>query len=352
MTNKKLIILILVFFIPFFLTYFFLSIKEKTKGKGSIFSSFINQEKKIIANKDKEKVSPTVKITGSTTPQPTLSISQNAGQQDMTERESLTITLTPTTFPRLDVNEDNIPTPTQLVERVRGYLILPTKAPTPTPTITISRLNVTTTTYTATITFNTSRPCSSQILYGEASVGGNLPRSEVTTSHSKTINLEEGTTYFYQIKLFPSKYSGELLYESPVGRFTTKNAKRVKLVLETIEIIKDGNSSGPGSFRFYLGVRDPAHSDLVTCCGFLERFSASDGQKVNINKTFLGGGAQHGTPLTVYMDEDQLADPGMLHFSFEAPLSGPNQQYTKSVTSSEKNGKKFKANFRIEIFDN
>ena len=346
MTRKKFLLLILTFFIPFLLTYFSLSTKQKKPNylikngatkKQNIIQDFFNQTSQIFSN---TKTLPTTLISPTKKPQtqPTSVISSTINP---------TITPTPTSF--IQMFDVVSPTPTPTIKLQVMHII--TKTPTPTPKITISRLSVVVGTYTATISFNTSSPCSSQIFYGEARAGGNLPKSEILTSHSTTLHLEEGTSYVYQIKLFPSKTSGVLLYEGPISRFTTHNAKRYQFTLETIEIIKDGLSSGPGNFKFYLGVRDPAHPGLVTCCGFLNSFTASDGQTVTINKTFLGGGAEHGTPITVYLDEDSQADPGQLYFSFEAPFSGPDQDYKKTVTSSEKNGIKYKATFRIVIFD-
>gem|GEM_PF-7038805 len=341
-------LLILVFFIPFSLTYLYLLTKQKKEDyliqnkvvkKQSVLQDFFTRTSQTFFT---EKITSTISIspTKKTEPQPTLMISPST---DLTS----TPTPTPTSF--LQVVDVTSPTPTPTIKLQVMHVV--TKTPTPTPAITISNLLVIVGTYTATISFNTSSPCSSQIFYGEARAGGNLPRSEITTSHSTTLHLEEGTSYVYQIKLFPSKSSGVLLYQSPVRRFTTHNAKRCKFTLETIEIIKDGNSSGPGNFKFYLGVRDPSQPSLVTCCGFLDSFTASDNQVVTINKTFLGGGAQHGTPLTVYLDRDSLANPGQLYFSFDAPFSGPDQDYRKTVTSAEKNGLKYKATFRIVIFD-
>lgn len=349
MTRKKIIILLVVFFLPFFLTYFFLSAKAKEKEKDNILGNIKKELKNIVGKTTKEKVLPTPKITTSLTVRPTATVTQIPNEES---EELLTPTVTPTTFPRLNVGDINLPTPTPTVKIIRAYIISPT--PTPTIPVTLSRLTVNPKTYSVDISFITSRSCSSQIFYGEQrnpSIA--VLRNQPTTNHSYTIsNLEEGTTYYFKIKLFPSFTSGTLLYESQVNSFQTNEAKRFRLTLQTIQVLKDGNSSGPGNFRLYLGIRDPSHPDLVTCCGFLNSFTASDNETISLNRTFHGGGAQHGTPLTVFLDEDSQADPGMLHFSFDAPLSGPNQDYTKTVTSQEKNGKKFKATFRIEIFDN
>ena len=346
MTRKKILILILVFLTPFLLTYLFLSQQQKkeadlikkgtAKKQKNIWQSLLSKTASNFFPEKKVSPTPSISPTETADYAPTLSI-----------LPSPDLTPTPTSFIQtLDLIS---PTPKPTIQLQVARLI--TKTPTPTPTVTISRLSVVVRTYTATISFNTSIPCSSQIFYGEARAGGNLPRSEITISHSTTLNLEEGTSYLYQIKLFPSKSSTVLLYEGPVGRFTTNNAKRCKFTLETIEIIKDGNPSGPGNLKFYLGVRDPSHPGLVTCCGFLDSFTASDGQTVSINKTFLGGGAEHGTPITVYLDKDSQADPGQLHFSFDAPFTGADQDYRKTITSAEKDNLKYKASFRIVIFD-
>ncbi len=291
-------------------------------------------------------------LSPSLTTIPTPSISPTLTETEANSGQDLT----PNSFPQFEVSDINLtttPTPTPTIKMSRAIIIIKTPTPTPTSTIVVSGLTTSARTYSVDISFQTNRPYSSKIYYGEQrNPGLTVPISQPTISHFHRLSgLEGGTTYYFQIKLYPSPSSGSLLYQSQDYSFRTQEAKRVRLTLRTVQVLKDGNSSGPGTFRLYLGVRDPANPDFVSCCGYLQQFSTSENEIVNINKTYMGGGAEHGTPLTVFMYDNYLNNQEMLNFSFDAPLTGPDQSFTKTITSEEKYNRKFKATFFIEIFD-
>ena len=97
-----------------------------------------------------------------------------------------------------------------------------------------------------------------------------------------------------------------------------------------------------------MKLKDPERA--YGCCGYISTFLANNGDTVALNEVFGGGAAQHGPLITASLDPDSTASPAMLNFTFDAPLTGPNQTYTRTYTSSEKSGLKFSATFRIEIF--
>lgn len=298
------------------------------KGKDSV-----NPSKKIITNL-KSGTSITTSSTGGI-----------IGASTLPEAPSASTTHSPI------ISSSPTPTATTLVGIFGGIAMsalgrIPTPTPTPT-TIRIYNLYSVNNVYTATINFKTTAPAISQIYFGESTAyGDRSDTSSFSRYHRHTLSLQSGKEYHYKIRLADSDYNTILFSNDYTLR--TQEAKTYRLILVSINVIKDGNSRGPGTIRLYMKITDPERA--YGCCGFLDSFSANSGETVTLNEVFGGGAARHGPLITASLDPNSTASPAMLNFSFDTPLTGPNQDYTRSYTSSEKSGLKFSATFRIEVF--
>lgn len=302
----------------------------------------------------KTSISPAKKITNNKISRSGTSAPANQSVE-VTEAPASPETLSASPHPSPTTSSSVRPTPTPTATTLFGVFggiamsalgRVPSSTPTPVP-IRIYNLYSISNVYSATINFKTTASAISQIYFGEsAAYGDQSDTSSFAIDHSHTLNLQSGREYHYKIRLADSGYRTILFSDDYTLR--TQEAKTYRLTLVSINVIKDGNSRGPGTIRLYMKISDPERA--YGCCGFLDSFSANDGQTVTLNEVFGGGAARHGPLITASLDPNSTASPAMLSFSFDAPLTGPNQNYTRSYTSSEKSGLKFSATFRIEIF--